>query len=160
MTFLVFLSGIFLMCLGLCFACNGLCKVKNSVYDSAISIFLGIVIGLMGYGVIESNSNVADKEQEKQILRFKDIDKDCDPVSKTIIEDNKYLSCNTGEVIKIDSEEYNHYKLLPVVKANEKVLSLYNEEIRFNRAIKLVMTLFLMAGIFIAFRCYKNFTSY
>ena len=145
-------TGMFLIILGFCIALNGIMKIKSSIIKSAIFISGGVLVVLFGIGWIDHANHNKVIQSEKQITsKFDDIDK-CNPISKTIIEDDMYIYCQKSEIFSVDSETYNHYSSLPVVD-NENIFKFHDEKKRFNFIISLLILLIIL---YVLFNFYKT----
>lgn len=149
-------TGMFLIILGFCIALNGIMKIKSSIIKSAIFISGGVLVVLFGIGWIDkANHNKVLEPEKKIISKFDDIDK-CNPLSKTIIEDDMYIYCQKSEIFSVDSETYNHYSSLPVVD-NENIFKFHDEKKRFYAAIHFIInSLILLIILYVLFNFYKT----
>ena len=149
-------AGMILFILGFCIALNGLMKIKSSIIEPAVFISGGVLVVLFGISCIYNANYNKVIEPEKQITsKFDDIDK-CNPISKTIIEDDMYIYCQKSEIFSVDSETYNHYSSLPVVD-NENIFKFHDEKKRFDAAIHFfIISQILLIILYVLFIFYKR----
>lgn len=144
---IIVLLGLFFFVYGSCIAIEGVFKRK------ILSIFFGVIITLTGLALIDSPSNVIFSLDINKTNLFK-ID-NCQPILKTEIENHKYIYCSSGQIVRVNDEEYNSNQL-SIVNADERILNMYNSSKNFYLILGVIYCLLVLLAGYYFYKLIKN----